>query len=55
MKTTALCIGIFSLVGTILPPVLVACGQLGPEPMKLLMLLSCAAWFATAPLWMKEK
>lgn len=55
MKTAALSIGIVSLVGTIVPPVLVAYGQLGPEPMKLVMLLSCVGWFVTAPLWMKAK
>lgn len=55
MKAIALATGILALAGTIVPPVLVLTGHLAPDPMKTMMLVSCIAWFVTAPMWMKSE
>ena len=55
MKAAALPIGLISLVGTILPPILFCLGVMPEDPMKLTMLMSCLAWFVTVPLWMKAQ
>jgi hypothetical protein len=46
-------LGLLSLAGTIVPPVLFLTKSLALEPMKLIMLVSMVVWFVTAPLWMK--
>lgn len=53
MKSLAKTLGLLSLAGTILPPVLFLMGTMAEGAMKLIMLLSTVLWFATAPLWMK--
>jgi hypothetical protein len=55
LKSIAPLIGLLALVGTILPPILVLLNRIEPEPMKNIMLISCLAWFLTAPLWMKSE
>lgn len=55
MKSIALPIGILALAGTIVPPVLVLTGQMAPDPMKTTLLVSCIAWFVTAPMWMRSE
>ena len=52
LKSIAPLIGLLALVGTILPPILVLLNRIEPEPMKNIMLISCLAWFLTAPQWM---
>lgn len=46
-------LGLLSLAGTIVPPVLFLTKHLALEPMKLIMLIAMVGWFVTAPLWMK--
>ena len=53
MTQVAKILGLLSLAGTIVPPVLHLCHVLGEGPMKALMLLSTFVWFGTAPFWMK--
>lgn len=55
VRTIALSVGLLSLVGTIVPPVLFMLHQIGQSPMKAIMLASCLGWFLTAPLWMKSE
>lgn len=55
MKSIALPIGLLALAGTIVPPLLVLTGHMAPDPMKATMLVSCIAWFITAPMWMKSE
>jgi hypothetical protein len=55
MKSIALPIGVLSLLGTILPPALFFLNQIESDPMKNIMLISCIAWFITAPMWMKSE
>jgi len=55
MKSIALPIGALSLLGTILPPVLFLLNKIESDPMKNIMLVSCLAWFVTAPMWMKSE
>jgi hypothetical protein len=55
MKSIALPIGLASLAGTIVPPTLFIFGMIAEDPMKLIMLVSCVAWFITVPLWMKSQ
>lgn len=47
-------LGLLSLAGTIVPPVLFLTKTLALEPMKLIMLIAMIGWFITAPLWMKS-
>ena len=53
LTQTARILGLLSLAGTIVPPVLFLTKSLAIEPMKLIMLISMIVWFVTAPLWMK--
>ena len=53
MSRFAKILGLLSLVGTIVPPILFLTQNLGEGAMKLVMLLSTVVWFVTAPLWMK--
>lgn len=46
-------LGLLSLAGTIVPPVLFLTKSLAIEPMKFIMLVSMIGWFVTAPLWLK--
>ncbi len=53
LTQTAKVLGLLSLAGTIVPPVLFLTKTLSLEPMKLILLVSMIVWFVTAPLWMK--
>lgn len=53
MTQVAKILGLLSLAGTIVPPVLYLFHVLGEGPMKGIMLLSTLVWFGTAPFWMK--
>lgn len=53
MTRIAKILGLLSLAGTIVPPVLFLTQTLSEGTMKLVMLLSTVVWFVTAPLWMK--
>ncbi len=55
MNTIAKPIGLLSLVGTIVPPLLFMFHKLESGPMQSIMLISCIAWFITAPMWMKTE
>jgi hypothetical protein len=55
MKAIAKPIGLLSLVGTIVPPLLFMFQKLDLDPMKNIMLVSCVLWFITAPMWMKAE
>jgi hypothetical protein len=55
IKTIARPIGYLSLLGTIVPPVLFMFHRMELAPMQAIMLVSCVAWFITAPLWMKTE
>lgn len=55
MNAIAKPIGLLSLVGTIVPPFLFMLHKLEIGPMQNIMLLSCIAWFITAPMWMKSE
>jgi hypothetical protein len=46
-------IGLLALVATLAAPLLFAAGTIAAEPMKTALLVATAAWFMTAPLWMK--
>ena len=46
-------IGLLSLVGTIVPPLLFMFHWLDFGPMKAIMFASCILWFVAAPFWMK--
>jgi hypothetical protein len=46
-------LGLLSLAGTIVPPMLFLTKSLALEPMKLIMLIAMVVWFVTAPLWMR--
>jgi hypothetical protein len=48
-------IGYLALLGTIVPPLLFMFGAITIEPVKAIMLVSCIAWFAAAPFWMKAE
>ena len=48
-------IGLLSLVGTIVPPLLFMLHWLPSGPMQIIMLISCVSWFAAAPFWMKAE
>jgi hypothetical protein len=48
-------IGLLSLVGTIVPPLLFMLHWLESGPMQAIMFASCVLWFATAPFWMKSE
>lgn len=45
--------GVFALLLTIVPPALFAAGMMADGPMKLLMLIGTALWFAAAPKWLR--
>lgn len=53
MTQLAKVLGLVSLAGTILPPLLYLMHSMSEGSMKVVMLLSTLVWFATAPLWMK--
>lgn len=53
MTQVAKILGLLSLAGTILPPLLYLFRAMGEAPMKAVMLLSTVVWFVTAPFWMK--
>jgi hypothetical protein len=55
MKSIVLPIGALALLGTIVPPVLFMLHMIAETPMKNIMLVSCLAWFVTAPMWMKSE
>lgn len=55
MKSIAISIGALALLGTIVPPVLFMLHMIAESPMKHIMLVSCLAWFVTAPMWMKSE
>lgn len=55
MKSIALPLGILSLFGTIVPPVMFMMHMIAEAPMKNIMLVSCLVWFITAPMWMKSE
>ncbi len=55
MNTIAKPIGLLSLAGTIVPPLLFMFHKLDLDPMKNIMFVSCVLWFVTAPLWMKAE
>ena len=48
-------IGLFSLAGTIVPPVLFALHMIPLEPVKSSMFVSTVVWLITAPMWMKTE
>lgn len=55
MSTIAKPIGLLSLAGTIVPPILCMFHKMAIEPMQMIMLVSCVLWFITAPMWMKAE
>lgn len=55
MKRSAGILSCLALVGTIAPPVLFFAGGVTLEEMKLWMLMSTLAWFASAPFWMDRR
>ena len=55
MNIIAKPIGLLSLLGTIVPPLLFMFHKLDLVPMQNIMLVSCVAWFVTAPMWMKTE
>ncbi len=55
IKAIAKPIGLLSLVGTIVPPLLFMFQKLDLDSMKNIMLVSCVLWFITAPIWMKAE
>jgi len=55
MNTIAKPIGLLSLAGTIVPPLLFMFHKLDITPMQNIMLISSILWFVTAPMWMKAE
>ncbi|MDZ4851570.1 MAG: hypothetical protein SGI77_19945 [Pirellulaceae bacterium] len=55
MKIIAKSIGLLGLAGTIVPPFLFMLHKLDSAPMQSVMLVSCVAWFVTAPMWMRSE
>ncbi len=53
MNTLARIAGLLALALTLVPAALFAAGQLGQDPMKLLMLAGALLWFASAPFCLK--
>ncbi|MBL9129276.1 MAG: hypothetical protein JNL97_16620 [Verrucomicrobiales bacterium] len=53
MTQAAKILGLLSLAGTIVPPVLFLTQAMSEGAMKACLLVSTVVWFATAPLWMK--
>ena len=53
MTQVAKILGLLSLAGTIVPPLLYLFRAMAEAPMKAIMLLSTVVWFVTAPFWMK--
>jgi hypothetical protein len=53
IKTIARPIGYLALLGTIGPPLLFMFHKIELAPMQAIMLVSCIAWFVSAPLWIK--
>ena len=53
MKQTARILSLLALAGTIVPSALFMFKAMGAGPMKLIMLIATALWFAASPLWLK--
>lgn len=53
MPQIAKVLGLLSLAGTIVPPLLFLAHAMSEGSMKAIMLVSAVVWFVTAPLWMK--
>ena len=54
MKTAALAISALALIGTIVPPLLFVADRIALANTKAWMLLATLAWFASAPVWMRD-
>jgi len=54
MKRAAQLVSLGALAATILPPVLFFGGHMGIDVMKTWMLVAAVAWFASAPMWMRN-
>jgi len=53
MTQIAKVLGLLSLAGTIVPPLLYLAQAMSEGAMKAIMLVSAILWFSTAPFWMK--
>jgi len=54
VKRAARLVSLVALVATIAPPLLFFTDHMGLDAMKLWMLAATIAWFASAPLWMRQ-